>query len=101
MPSSPLVVKNGSKMRLAHLLRHADAGVGHGDDDVAVIAAARVRMRQRAALRHRVDRVQDEVGDDLVQLGRAAHDDGHRAELELELQREAARGSSSPPSAAA
>ena len=84
----------------AHVLGHADAGVGDREDDVAVILRAGADA-QRPAPRHRVDGVQDQVGEDLVELGRASHDRGYRSEVELEVQGEAARGSSSPPSAGA
>jgi hypothetical protein len=56
---------------------------------VTVIAEPRADA-QGAALRHGVDRVQHEVGDDLVQLGGPAHDHRDWTQLQLELQRHAA-----------
>ena len=68
----------------AHVLGHADARVGDREDDVAVILRVRVDA-QHPAPRHRVDGVQDQVGEDLVELGRASHDHGYRSEIELEV----------------
>ena len=63
---------------LPHLGRHADAGVG--DHDLHALVDQRGGQRQRAAVGHGVERVEDEVGHRLLlpaQLGdveRAPHD---------------------------
>src|SRR5262245_50844256 len=55
---------------------HADSGVGHFDDDARIAVALRIEcpQRKRATVRHRVDCIDDQVDQHLLQLG-AVHQD--------------------------
>ena len=84
-----LVVKNGSKMRSAVAGVHALAGVGHLEHDVAAGATSWARCccgldrrlaradGQRAAARHRVARVDDQVQQHLLHLRAVGANGGH------------------------
>ena len=81
MPRSPLVVKNGSRQRRrvsssmpTPVSRHFDA---HVRGFVAVVRDAVGDARahgERAALRHGVDGVEDEIGERIADLAFRAHD---------------------------
>ena len=72
-----------------HLLVHAVPGVGARS--ITRPASTRGRERERAPARHRVDRVEHEVGEHLAQLGRAARDQGGRGEVLLDVDDRAVR----------
>ena len=83
---TPLVVKNGSKICGQDLVGDAAAVVGHLDDDLAVDRAGADRDPPVDAVRrldglHGVDQ---QVQEDLVELGRRAGDLGQLAELLLD-----------------
>ena len=83
--------EEGIEDALPHVLGHADARVGDRQHHVIVPLGARVDA-ERSAVRHGVDGVQDQVGDDLVELGGPAHDGGQGREPEVEPERHAALG---------
>ena len=58
----------------AHRLRHADAGVGHRHDARRARGSCARGDRERAAVRHGVHGVEDQVGHHLGQRGRPAVD---------------------------
>ena len=66
---------------------------------VLVALGARVDA-EGAALRHGIDGIEDEVGDDLIELRRPAHDRGQGSEPEIEAKRNAALGHALSPIAA-
>ena len=77
MPRSPLVVKKGSRQRRRGVFVHADAGVGHSElhgaqgfidfDDAGA-------QGEPAAVGHRIDGIEDQVGQGHAQLAFHAHD---------------------------
>ena len=91
MPRAPLVVKNGSKMfwRIFSVMP-TPVSVTCA---ITRLAVAPARQLEAAALRHGVDRVQDQVGEDLAQLGGVAQDRRrlgrveHRVDVHLAEQR--------------
>ena len=70
----------------AHGFGHADAGVGHRQHHTAAGIAAR-RDRQRAAVGHRVEGVEEKVRHQLGQRRRAAVDGLDRPEIESQVER--------------
>ena len=76
------VVKNGSRQRAAHLVGHADARVGDFQHTPRPRPGARVRRVIVAALGHGVHGVENQVGDDLAQLGGVAGHVGHGFEFQ-------------------
>ena len=61
----------------ARVVIHADAGVGDLHQHVPRVRRARAQ-RECAALGHRIDGIEDEIGERLANLAFRAHDDGQR-----------------------
>src|SRR6185369_12108411 len=62
--------KEGLEDPMLDFLRHADAGVGEFDARVRLVRRGPNRDRNRAADRHRVERIQDHVDENFAQLRR-------------------------------
>ena len=76
MPRSPLVVKNGSRQR-----RRVSSSMPTPESTTSSCTVSRGAARphgQRAAVRHRVDGVEDEVGQRIANLAFLPEDGGER-----------------------
>ena len=69
VPPSPLVVKNGSNTRAWTSALMPTPGIGHLDDALAVLGDH--AQADRAAVGQRIDRIEDEIGQQLAQPRRA------------------------------
>src|SRR5688572_17472709 len=79
----------------AHFLGHAAPGVADGEGDALLLELG--RERDLVALRHGVDRVEDEVGERFAELRRVAQDARDLAWLDPDGDLAAGRGGLAAP----
>ena len=86
----PLRGEEGIEDVQAHLLSHAYTRIGNLTEDPAPRASG--PKAEGTPLRHRVQRIESDRGQDLPELGRVAHDGRHGARLAADLAGDPAGG---------
>ena len=78
--------EEGLEGAVLHVGAHADAGVADDEPHGAAVAGRR-RDRQPSTVRHRVERVQDQIRQHLAECRRPAVDRRHRPQVEPQVER--------------